>query len=61
MKTQNNNNSFNIVDKLSDEFKGHYFYGLEFVLDEIYDENEKNNPKKNVAKVDWFGLSDLII
>ena len=61
MHTQKNKCRLNIVESFSQEFNGHDFYGLEFILDELYDETENNLQKKNTAKVDWFGLTDLIV
>ncbi len=61
MHTQKNTTQLNIVESFSQEFNGHYFYGLEFILDELYDEKEKSLQKKSASTVDWFGFSDPIL
>ena len=45
----------NIMEIVTEEFNGQYFYGLELILDELFDK------KENTEKVDWFGLSDSSI
>ncbi len=51
----------NIMEIVIKEFNGQYFYGLELILDELFDIKE-NIPKKNsTEKIDWFGLLDSSI
>ncbi len=45
----------NIMEIVIKEFNGQYFYGLELILDELFD------IKENTEKIDWFGLLDLSI
>ena len=51
----------NIMEIVTEEFNGQYFYGLEFILDELFDKKENISKKDNTEKVDWFGLSDSSI
>ncbi|MGR9044669.1 MAG: hypothetical protein ACU83N_05195 [Gammaproteobacteria bacterium] len=61
MKAQFNNRRKNIVDRVFYEFNGHSIYGLEFIMDELYENIRHEVVKKDTDNVDWFGLSDLSI
>ncbi len=45
--------------RLSKELINTSTYGLEYVLDEIFEEQEKAKGITKESKIDWFGLSDL--
>lgn len=45
--------------RLSKELINTSTYGLEYVLDEIFEEQEKAKGITKDSKIDWFGLSDL--
>jgi hypothetical protein len=55
------NHKPNIIEVVSQEFNGQYFYGLELILDEIYEEKEDTSKSNKTVKIDWFGLSDHCI
>jgi hypothetical protein len=61
MQAKVNNNHANILETLFQEFEGHSIYGLELILDELYDKSRHESAKKDADPVDWFGLSDLSI
>ncbi len=61
MTMQTHNHTSNIIELISGEFNGQYFYGLELILDELYDDKEHQSKINPAGKVDWFGLSDLCI
>ena len=46
------------LDTLCQEFNGGYFYGLEYVLEEFF-QNSTEKPTVSVqpTTVDWFGLN----
>lgn len=48
----------NIMEAISEEFKGEYFYGLTLVLDEIYDTEDDILTDNDEVDIDWFGLTD---
>lgn len=63
MQTQIKKNPSFQIDALIKEFSSdNAVYGLEFIIDELYDKKEVINflPSEQ-TKVDWFGLSDLCI
>lgn len=45
--------------RLSKEFINTSTYGLEYVVDEIFEEQVKAKGITKDSKIDWFGLSDL--
>ena len=61
MKMQIPDHNSNIMEIVTEEFNGQYFYGLELILDELFDKKKNISKKDNTEKVDWFGLSDLSI
>lgn len=63
MQTQiKNNPSFQLDTLLHELNADNPIYGLEYIVDELYDKTKVTNPQINEqTKVDWFGLSDLSI
>lgn len=59
MQAQMNTIRANLMETLMQEFNGHSVYGLELILDELYDKMRHESAKKGRDKVDWFGFSDL--
>ena len=48
-------------DRLSKELINTSTYGLEYVIDEIYEEKARNKEITQDSTIDWFGLSDLTV
>ena len=61
MQTQVNSSRSDIWETLFQEFEGHSIYGLEFILDELYEKTRHDPAKKDADTIDWFGLWDLSI
>ena len=56
---QIDNNSHNILETMFHEFNDHNFYGLEFIMDEFYEDKERNKSNgKILDDIDWFGLKN---
>lgn len=49
------NNSF---DALCEEFDGANFYGLEYILEEFFQNKTDDHTVSNRYPIDWFGLND---
>ena len=65
MKVMNNlqtleTNANNFVDAFSEEFNGKSFYGLEYILDDVFPAKNVEPLRANASiqadAVDWFGL-----
>ena len=50
-----------LPDYLSKELINTSTYGLEYVIDEIYEEKARSKEINQDSKIDWFGLSDLTV
>jgi len=65
MKKKSNNIPFSqLEDILHKETNSEsHIYGLEFIIDELYDNSDTTKSKKNdsATGLDWFGFSDLSI
>lgn len=61
MKTIFNNNRPDILNTLAQAFNGDSIYGVEFILEDLLENNKSDLFKQDVDNVDWFGLSDLCI
>lgn len=48
----------NALDVLSKEFNGNNFYGLEYVVEDLFQRKMLQTPDRPSHKIDWFGLYD---
>lgn len=51
-------NPANTLDALSKEFNGNSFYGLEYVVEDLFQHKMLKTIDRPPHKVDWFGLYD---
>jgi hypothetical protein len=56
MKTNTTND---LLTKLNLEFNNQGFYGLQYILEDIY--KDSINQKQEAQVPDWYGLTDLTI
>jgi len=56
---ETNSNTIDLFSKLNKEFNNQEFYGLQYVLEDLFKDNVIQ-AKQNSA-MDWYGLSDLTI
>jgi hypothetical protein len=49
-------NRTNFLDTLCLGFEGGSFYGLEYVLDDLFEETKELLPVSALPGFDWFGL-----
>jgi hypothetical protein len=61
MKIIINSSTPDILNTLAQDFNGNSIYGVEFILEDLYESNKKELFKKESDNFDWFGLSDLCI
>lgn len=52
-----NNEAKNLCEQMEQEFNYHEFYGLQYIVDDLFDDSAVK-PKKNTT-FDWYGLDDL--
>lgn len=48
--------ALNSFDTLSESFEGGSFYGLEYILDDFFQEELHITVKGEPSEIDWFGL-----
>jgi hypothetical protein len=46
----------NNFDALCQSFEGGHFYGLEYVLDDFFQNTTVKHPEPVKSEIDWFGL-----
>ena len=54
-----NNNTDDLNTKLNREFDNQYFYGLQYILEDLFTD-ALIQPKASLSN-DWYGLTDLTI
>jgi hypothetical protein len=54
-----NSNTNDLLAKLHQEFSNQDFYGLQYVLEDLFKDNVIQ--AKQNSTMDWYGLSDLTI
>jgi len=56
------NNPSDILETMFHEFNDHDFYGLEFIMDELYEIIELNQSRTSTStNTDWFGFKDSCV
>lgn len=57
-KKTKDRNLNNILDAFCQEFDGVSFYGLEYIVEELFQKKKKNPPTNSHSSEDWYDLYD---